>query len=358
MVNICNSSQEDVDVSQFTLHDNSATQNKQLSSQACILSPGQILTIPFNFLNNTSSGDYILLKKGEDIVDCVSYGNVDCPNTWPKIEVDDKCVQLIDSQWQSHSLDNCDFSQISNCTVQTPSIGVTEPDNDFLFEIQDIPDKIEKGKKFSIGFNLENGQPETDYQIKVFDYRGDRSCFVKTMNGDVVLNSTSKWESYPIYKTNISGKISDYIFAIIDDCTEKFLEDGDYATIKLKLSIGHTTPDSHVVGLIIPTSNPTPTPTIKPTSTPYPTSTPKTTSTPTPTVSPTVTDTPTDTPSPVPQVLGNTNQTQDIPDIYKFEDPKSASSSAKFTLTSYAPYFLIIVGGGLLLAPAIFSKFS
>lgn len=314
-----------------------------------------VLEFTSGYLNN--NGDTInLVDNTGSVVDSYTYTSSDKTSSWSKQS---------DNSWCQTNLSKGSLNSICLSIATNTSVPASPPSPTNTFTptptsppqssitLNSAPSSISPGQTFSIQFTLSNITPNQDYRLKVVYGTGtdaSKTCMVKTVatDGTILHYSGDSWDLFPVFKSD-NTSLNTSINAVLSDCTNYSLDSS--VPIKIKSEDGLLSENLKQISINLPSTS-------TPTSTPYPTSTPKTTSTPTPTVSPTVTDTPTDTPSPVPQVLGNTNQTQDIPDIYKFEDPKSASSSAKFTLTSYAPYFLIIVGGGLLLAPAIFSKFS
>ena len=222
------------------------------------------------------------------------------------------------------------------------------PSAQWLFDITSAPDEIEKGKNFSINFRIKNGQPNTEYTLKVFDCRGDRACFVKTINQDNVLKIDSNWDLFPKYTTGLDGEISDTIIGLIDDCTDKYLVEGDYAQLKLKTRVGDTTPYVQGINILLPTPTLTITPTSIPTNTPVPTATQTPTIISTPLdISPSSTQT--DIPTPYPtqeitsQVLGTTSpQTQN-----KASNPRQI-----------LPVIFMVTGGGFLITPTLVTKFK
>lgn len=356
-VNICNNSNQQINLADYSIWDK-AGNNKKLSKDKCFLPAQDYISINFsNYLNKL--GDYILLKEGDNSIDCVGYGNVNCIEAGLQVEMEDnKCNQLSNNQWIIAN--NCDFSKENNCLVSVESSPVssvasetdtTPPPPEFI--ITDSPPEIEKGKRFSIKFALKNGQPHTTYTLKVVDDRGDRACFVKTINNDTILHSNSSWDDFPQYTVGPDGEIEDVILAVIDDCSEKRLETGDYAQIRLK-----TKEDEKVKSLVAGIRITFPAPTLPPTRTPTPTSQPTNMPKPTPTVTVSITPTPSNlTPSPTqtsfpsptptdefrPQVLGSaTTEPTSTP-----KDPRQI-----------IPIIFMITGGLFLATPAIVSKFK
>ena len=260
----------------------------------------------------------------------------------------------------------------------TPSASPTPAE--IRLDITDSPSSpVTIGTEFSISISLINAQPNTKYYFKpkTVDSSTTNYFYYKCNDSDGWCHYTSTFTDLPNLTTDSQGQVSGSL--VLRFQTDKatagtYRVRVNYESVKPEGSneweesfnivvVEAVAPENTPIPSATNTPNPTPTstpvPTTKPSSTPYPTSTPKITFTPTPENTLTPTEIPTDTPEPEAQVLGDIDTSSDIPDIYNFDDAsKVSTASAKFTIRSYAPYFLIIVGGGLLLAPAIFSKFS
>jgi len=382
-IDVCNTSDTPIDLSLYSITD-SGTNTKKLSENQCFLSPNNYISIGFSrYLDN--AGDLINLKKEEQIVDCVSYGDVTCVYDGIHVDVaNDMCNKLTDDQWQTTN--ECDFLKENNCILPTitpsPTViiqpsptptstplptNTTTPTPTTISQsiyIDSAPSSpVSPNQTFSLQFTIHNPDPNFEYKLKVVYGSGnesDKTCLVKTVYPDnTILNFNSPWSSFPIYKSSDSNTLSGTIKAVLSDCTNGSTLP-DSLSIKIKSENDILSQNLKYIDIKKdPSSTPKPTSTTKPSSTPYPTSTPKPTLTPTLSISPSPTDTITDTPTPEPspEILG---EYDDISETISFITP-TASPSAKTNhvdIFGIIPYFLITAGGGLLLTPTLITKFK
>lgn len=357
-VNICNNSGQTIDISNYSIWDG-VNNKKNLFESSCLLSTQDYISINFsNYLNKL--GDYILLKQDDDVIDCVSYGDSNCPGIGLHVDVaDSKCNQLVADQWTM--VDNCDFSKENNCilpiepsstpsptiTLSTPtptSTPIPTPAPEFTFT--DAPDDIEVGKTFSLSFEIKNATPNLVFHIKGFDI--DNPTYTQTQNGDNWLNysgSNGAWDAHPSFTTDSSGNSTDSINLRFR--SDKGISPDYPSRLRLKSDTLGESGNIQVVVVKVPLA-----PTNIPTSTPKPTSsitpTHTLTLTPTPsnlTPSPTNTSTPSATPTDrfQPQILGATTT-----------EPPSPPKDPRRIL----PIIFMVTGGLFLTTPALITKFK
>jgi len=364
-IDICNSTDTPVDLSLYSVTD-SGTNTKKLSDNQCFLSANDYISINFsNYLNNT--GDLINLKRDGQIIDCVSYGTVNCVYDGIHVDVaNDMCNKLTDSQWQITN--ECDFLKENNCTLPPtipPPTLTTQPSPTSTIipfsptpttasssiYIDSAPESVSPNQVFSLQFSIHNPSPNFEYRLKVVYGSGsesDKTCLVKTIYPDnTTLNFNSSWSSFPIYKSSDSNTLSATIKAVLSDCTNG-------STLPNSLSVKIKSENdilSQNLKYIDIKKDPTSIPTKIPTSTLKPTLTPTLSISPNPTD--TITDTPT--PKPSPEILG---EYDDIADTISFITPTSTPSAKtnQANIFNIIPYFLITAGGGLLLTPTLITK--
>lgn len=371
-VQVCNDSNQTQDLSTYTIEDsigNSAGLN-------CFLSPQKSYSLNFsNYLNK--SGDFIFLKNGADIIDCISYGDQNCisNDTHTPAPVVDQCLALT-SSWENTA--DCSSSGTQHCIVNTstpipsltpspsPTVTSTSTSTSVLTQpstltltstpnptststpaisisIGSLPDSAKLGDSFSLEFNIQNANPAAAYYVKAFGGTTDNFS-IQTQSSNNWYNFNSSWDSFSQVSTDSNGHIQSSLTVR----AKPDQETGQYQLkIKLKQVDGSQEKESDAkeISIFAPNPSNTPTPTPTPTSTlvfTTPSVTPTRTRTPTPTL-PAETAKLSAGPTSSPAVLGQTNIS-------------SPSSLPKSSVVATIAKILMALGTLMLLVPAVMAK--
>ncbi len=369
-VQVCNSSDQNQDLSLYTIQDSSANNLKTLD---CFLSANSSYSISLgNWLNN--AGDYILLKDGSTTIDCVSYGDKNCPDSdihTPDSTPEKSCL-VFSGTWQI--TDDCSSAEDQSCITSTPTststpsptpisptpsptTAISEPTPthtptpvpDFSLSINSSPDSADQGSSFDISYSVQNAQPNADYYLKAYE-TSSTSKAIELKNSDnwQACYENTNWDSLPIIDTDSNGNVDNYTLSL----RAKSDKDGGEYQIKIKIKKtdddNNTAENSFTININQssapdPTATNTPTPTIK--------ITPTKTNSPTPS--------PSKKPSPTPMGIATEPESTDseilgIQDIKITPTPKTKGK--KQSISNLLPKILITTGTLLLLSPIIIAK--
>lgn len=119
-VELCNDSAETEDLSSWQVFDLDDTNSK--GGWDCFLAAGTSFSFSFGQSLN-KDGDIINLKKNGQSVDCVSYGNKNCPSHDLHLEITaDQCASLDNNSWGTYLLTDSSF-----CTPAGESSCISTP---------------------------------------------------------------------------------------------------------------------------------------------------------------------------------------------------------------------------------------
>lgn len=347
-VQVCNDSDQIQDLSTYIVED--AIGNS--TNLDCFLSSQKSYSFSFSkYLNK--DGDFILLKNGSDIIDCVSYGNQNCSinDIHTPAPLVDHCFSFATS-WEN-TID-CSCSGATNCQTptslptlspiptftSTPSLTPSPtPNASPNIAITFLPASAALGQSFGLNFSLNNIKPQTEYYFKAYeDSDTDKSLEVLVNGSWQASYKSASWDSLPKFSSDSSSLNQSLEIRANPDKSS-----GDYQ-IYLKVALVSDTNQSYLsssktisISPLSPSATPTPTSSLSPSpSIPF---------SPSPSSSPTATET--EVPVSDSAVLG----LQDIS-----ASPTPSPSKKPFFVSNFLPKLFIGLGVLFLLLPPLLAK--